>query len=603
MILKDFNIQEFNNSMEEDVSKQTLNFCKAVILSTKKLSITVKHDPAARFQEGSPKYVTLNTDLTTRDCSDFDKFYYGASPAIDSTLILDAISNLSFRTTSGLEQFISQNCSHFMLHDTQAKYLLDVAKLIVLTVAAKYGITFKLCDQLAFLPSLQNSFPQMITVNEKAGTISLHGCPTDELIHQMKQYRFENKDGIWVPERAGKTFTDIYSEKKNISLLVGKVFYSGVLLKPVKIYSPNNNHENDIPNYQILYERSTFSAVCAFDEKAIRHPLLSSSTANLEKMFLEDDACKDTLARQLSDDCETNILKSVNEYIQKSINVNQIGVSGTVKTADGQIFFGLRDSGNIDTGCLYPGINGNAEVYDPGVSFYHCSIYEDLPTVRLDDPRSDLLGEIEREAYGELRLISKREMWESYGMIISGNLPNSSTDQSRRCHFNILFENEVDLPLKTIIERKQKASESFENKSFAGIRIRTHRNKLHRFLNGGISLCKGLLSSKDFIESILVLLLAFTATRAVPVSLGNISSIFSFIFAFLILLTDITHLINSLVKQVRRSRITKTIHIYQNTKYPQLCKTISRSLKNKYHPAAYASLKMHIENLIYSCNK
>ena len=144
--------------------------------------------------------------------------------------------------------------------------------------------------------------------------------------------------------------------------------------------------------------------------------------------------------------------------------------------------FGLRASKNIDDGALYPSVNGNAEVYDENVQFYNNSVYEDLPTVYLHKKRSDLLGEIAREAYGELNMPSEKESWSCYGMIISGNLPKVGQEKSgsRRCHFNVLFENEVDETLSDIKNRYGKASEAFENKNFAAVVVKYYKT---RFLN------------------------------------------------------------------------------------------------------------------------
>jgi len=171
---------------------------------------------------------------------------------------------------------------------------------------------------------------------------------------------------------------------------------------------------------------------------------------------------------------DDKILAHVNEYIKNSYNVNQIGVSSSLKTPKQELLFGLRAAKNIDDGALYPSVNGNAEVYDEGVQFYNHSVYEDLPTIFLHNKRSDLQGEIAREAYGELNMVSTKESWSCYGMILSGNLPQAvpGNSASRRCHFNVLFENEISDTLDEIQDRFQKASEAFENKNFAAVIVK-----------------------------------------------------------------------------------------------------------------------------------
>lgn len=600
MKLKDFSISRFNDTMQEDVSKQALNFCKAIILSNKKISLTLNHKPECLFS----RYAVLNKDLTFSYKEDFSDFYYGVSPKIDSFCIIDAISNFSFKSTEGLNSFISEHCCEFMLHEDQTEYLLDVGKLILLTVASKYGVEFEDCAELKFLSDTDSNFSAIVSHNQETGTIFLHGCPCMDLIERLKEYRFVNNNGVWQISDCGIGFKDIYADKSNIKLLAGKVFYSGVLLKPLEIIKQKYNYENNgISNYQIIYERSSFATVCAFDDNYVNHPLLAESRLKLEKFFSYDNDCKLRLFHQLSEkDIDSEqILAHVNEFIKNSYNVNQIGVSSVIKTSKKEIIFGLRASKNIDDGALYPSVNGNAEVYDENVQFYNNSVYEDLPTICVNEKRSDLLGEIAREAYGELNMISTKESWSCHGMIISGNLPQSSQsdNSNRRCHFNVLFENEIDETLDDIKSRYKKASESFENKDFGAIIVKHYKNRLHGFFGGIISFLQRILKSKDFAESILLICIAFMGVKSMTFSLENVSSLVSILFASIILLTTVVKIVQYIIKILKNAKNTKKIRIYSTMPYSVLCRKISKAMKMKYHPAAYASLKMHIENLIY----
>lgn len=599
MKLNDFSISKFNDTMQEDISKQALNFCKAIILSHKKISLTLNYKPERFFS----RYAVLNEDLTFGYKEDFSIFYYGVSPRIDSYSIIDAISGLSFKSTEGLNSFISEHCSEFMLHEDQAEYLLDVAKLILLTLASKYGVEFKDCAELNFLSDIDSDFSAVISHNRAAGTLLLHGCPCLDLIERLKEYQFVNNNGVWQISDRGIGFSDIYANKSNIKLLVGRVFYSGVLLKPLEINKQKYNFENNgISNYQLTYERSSFATVCAFDDNYISHPLLKESRQNLEKFFSYDDCCKIRLFEELSvkDVDDEQILTHINEYIKCSYNVNQIGVSSNIKTSKKEILFGLRATKNIDDGTLYPSVNGNAEVYDEDVQFYNNSVYEDLPTVYINQKRSDLLGEIAREAYGELNMISTKESWSCHGMIISGNLPqlSQSSPSNRRCHFNVLFENEIDESLEEIKNRYKKASEAFENKNFAAIVIKYYKNRLHSFFAGIISFLQRILQSKDFAESILLLCVAFISIKSITFSFENISSIVSIMFATIILLTTIVKVAQHAIRMLSNVKYIKKIRIYGSMSYTSMCYKISKVMKMKYHPATYASLKMHIENLI-----
>ena len=599
MKLNDFSISKFNDTMQEDVSMQELNFCKAIILSHNKISLTLNHKPERFF----PRYAVLNEDLTFGYKDEFSDFYYGVSPRIDSFSIIDAISALSFKSTEGLNSYISEHCSEFMLHEDQAECLLDVAKLILLTLASKYGVEFRDCAELNFLSDVHSDFSAVISHNREAGTLLLHGCPCLDLIERLNEYQFINNNGVWEISDGGIGFLDIYANKSNIKLLVGRVFYSGVLLKPLEINKQKYNFENNgISNYQLTYERSTFATVCAFDDNYISHPLLKESRQNLEKIFSYDDRCKMHLFEELSvkDVDDEQILAHINEYIKCSYNVNQIGVSSNIKTSKKEILFGLRASKNIDGGALYPSVNGNAEVYDEDVQFYNNSVYEDLPTVYINQKRSDLLGEIEREAYGELNMISTKESWSCHGMIISGNLPQLSQGgiSNRRCHFNVLFENEIDESLEEIKKRYRKASEAFENKNFAAIVIKYYKNRLHSIFGGIVSFLQGILQSKDFAESILLICVAFISIKSITFSFENISSLVSIMFASIILLTTIVKVAQHAIRMLSNAKYIKKIYIYGSMSYTSMCYKISKVMKMKYHPAAYASLKMHIENLI-----
>jgi len=600
MKLEDFSVSNFNETMQEDVSKQALNFCKALILSHKKISLTLNHKPERFFS----RYAVLNKDLTVSYKEDFSTYYYGVSPKIDSFSVIDAISHLSFASTEGLNAYISEHCAEFMLHEDQAEYLLDVSKLILLTIASKYGVEFKNCEELKFLSASDSVFSAVISHNQTGKTILLHGCPCVELLERLKPYRFIDNNGVWQISDNGISFPDIYANKANIKLLVGKVFYSGVLLKALEINKQKYNFENDgVSNYQLIYERSSFATVCAFDDNYVNHPLLKESRKKLDKFFSYDDVCKLRLFEKLSiksvDD--EQILAYVNEYMKCSYNVNQIGVSSNIKTSKKELLFGLRASKNIDEGALYPSVNGNAEVYDEDVQFYNNSVYEDLPTVYLHKKRSDLLGEIAREAYGELNMTSAKESWSCYGMIISGNLPaDQGSSSNRRCHFNVLFENTVDETFDEIKNRYRKASEAFENKNFAAIVIKYYKTRFHSLLGGIISFLQRLLQSKDFVESVLLLLVSFISIKTIDLSLENISSLLSFLFASIILLTTIVKVAQHTLRMFRNAKNIKKICIYGSMSYSSPCHKISKVMKMKYHPAAYASLKMHIENLVYS---
>ena len=72
MKLEDFSVSSFNDTMQPDIAKQALNFCKAIILSHQKISLTLNHNPTAFEQQ----YITLNKNLTPVYKYDFSDFYW-----------------------------------------------------------------------------------------------------------------------------------------------------------------------------------------------------------------------------------------------------------------------------------------------------------------------------------------------------------------------------------------------------------------------------------------------------------------------------------------------------------------------------------------------
>ena len=600
MKLSDFCIENFNHSIRDDIAKQNLNFCNAIALSNKKMSVTLNYD----FLNYISEFAVLNSKLECDYKSDFSVYYYGCSPKIDSFLIIDAISNLYFSSLQNLNNFLSEHSTEFMLHKSQAKYLPDLAKLILITIASKYGIIIRSNENSPFLLDIEKKFPEIIKTNRKENRIEIHGCPTEELIQYFKPYRFSFINGMWEICENGITLTEIYSNKSNIKLLVGKVFYSGVLIKPINICKCSKDFESfDIKNIKISYERSTFATVCAFDENRINHPLLIESRSSLVQMFSEDESYKRQMYSELVDNNlnENQIIDVINNYLQNSLNVNQIGVSSNIITSEKKVFFGLRGNGNIDDGCLYPSVNGNAEVYDENVDFYNRSVYEDLPSVTTKDKRCDLLGEISREAYGELRLNQKEESWECYGIVISGTAPFSEPYKytSRRCHFNVLFENDVDISFEDIKEYQKKASEEFETTAFISFIPKCYESRLHHLLVFVGECIKKCLNSKDFIESILLIVITINSIITNSFTFSSISYTISMIFAALILVSNVINISKHLLYKLKDIKHNKVINIYKNMSYKKMSKVVSSSINKAYHPVAYVSLKLHIENKLY----
>ena len=645
MKTSDFSIKKFNETLQEGINKAKteredflLDFCKAIIVSDNKISVTLK--PIAE-NNSNWKYVTLEKN----EYSDFSEFYYGCSPEIDSEKIIKAISNSNFESPEELDKYINNHASHFMIHKGKEEYLDVLAKLILINLASKYGICIKRNEKTEFLVNeakgKKDIYSEIIkwdnteetnskkkrrkskknTDDEKV--IRIHGCPTKELKDLLNNYKFINDNGLWDISDNGIDFKDIYKDEKNIHLLDGRVFYSGVLIKPIKFSEQTERYENTgIKNIEILYERSTFATVCAFDDNNIDHPLLKDSKVKLQKMFIEDDFYKANLYDNLNKATnDTEILKSLNQYLDKSFNVNQIGVSGNIVTSDKKIFFGTRDKGNIDAGKVYPGVNGNAEIYDEKVNFYNYSAYEDLPSVSITNKRNDLLGEISREAYGELRLNQRKEAWECYGIVVSGtnsskvinavesfeekhkeHLKNNRNlyydKEKRRFHFNLIFETEVDDSFEDIMNRQKKASEAFENKNFISFFPLLFKNRLTCVFSFIWKIMLSIVSNKDFFEALILIFVAFSSFSLGTFVIENATSIPSLIFAGLILVSSVSRLGKLIKKGIKTIKTNKFIILYKSDDYNDINKKILKKLGTNFHPVAYAALKLYLENRI-----
>ncbi len=613
MKLTDFNIAAFNSSAEEATAGQKLNFCRAVSMSYDyNMSVTARYIPTV----SGDSFTVLDSSLRAVTSNDFDKFYYGVSPKFDSDLVISAISEGCFTTAEGLDSFISSHCDYFMLHSGMERYLPDFARHAVLTVAGKYGVRFSLPEDIVNKLREADIHGEIVAVEKNA--VCIRGCPLKEMADILSQYRYIKREKLWHIASDGIAFSDIYKNKKNVELLQGRVFYSGVLIKAMNIGVPEERFENfNMKNISIGFERSTFAAVCAFDEVHVAHPLISSdSRERLIEMLAFDDGCKKELSEQLKGQNmynEETVLSFVNQYLLNSYNVNQIGVTANLISRGDVLLLGMRDSKNIDEGILYPGINGNAEIKDDDVAFYAYSVYEDEPTILLDSKRIDFVGEISREAYGEIRIDYTKMGWLCYGIAMSGQIPEKSISAEnylgikRRMHMNIIFEQKSDMTHAEIQENKNKAAEAYETVFFKGIRVRCYKNIRDRLFQWVSDVLRGIVENKDIIESVslisVILLSVFSDGGSFEFSW---ESVLSLIFAALIILVSILKAIRYFSsvfvirnKRIRKRYAQKILHLYCKDSYQKMTEKMNKAMGKAYHPATYSATKLYVENRLY----
>lgn len=641
MLKDDFSIKKINNEISAYLSKNELNYCKLLFASFGgKLSVTAEYRPPQ-------KYCVLGSDLNpimveTKDGNN-NYFYYGVSPFLDNRIIMECISGLRITNEKELDIFVKKHCDYFMLHAGQEDYLVDFAKLITITMLSHFGIKIKAEAQQyhSLVRELQNedairfssdSIKTFLHFDEESGVITVSGCPASQLIERLDKYSYvvtEEKIGKknvksikMIPKTSiGKTIYEVYREET--CLIRGKVFYSGVLLKPNEIRKIPRKFENDkISSVCLCFEKSTYGTVCTLDNNYAWHPFLQHSRDKLVEFIQADDDEKKRLSIRLdsidateSDDKirEEKTLEAVNEYLKKCSNVNQIGISSNIISSEGLMLLGKRKQGNIDEGCLYPCVNGNAEIVDQNVSFYHDSVYEDYPTITIDGSRIDFFGEISREAYAEIGQNISRQAWVTYGLTLSGNIPNEKTYSraNRRMHFNLIMERCLPQSFEEIKRDSIRSTESFETTDFLGIKIIIERSRAWYVIKSILAFIKDLAYNKDLLEAIAAIaFLVWTVYHNKSFNFKEIGSniindygivgAFTLLLSFLITINGIVQLIEHIKRLWRRKGTKKTVFIFKGTNNKTLIKGVLRKLKKfKFHSVAYASFLMYLKNSIY----
>ena len=263
----------------------------------------------------------------------------------------------------------------------------------------------------------------------------------------------------------------VYKDKKNIVLLSHRLFYSGCLLKTIKIEKKDAGNVDTV-SYSIFFERTSFAAVYTLN-KYTPHKYIEGNK------FFETLSADDKVAYKFYEalqESDGENLDAINEYLSHTITAVQIGISGMFETSDGYIILPKRDFKEYDSNQYYPSVNGNAEIDDSNVDLYENSVSEDCPTVYLDGSRIDFLGEINREAYAELKIFTYQSGWDCLGISICGNANKEADyktydDPERRMQLNIIFKQsvEVDKSLKDIRELQKEAVEKYEAKSLEGL--------------------------------------------------------------------------------------------------------------------------------------
>ncbi len=607
---------DINNNIQEYLKEKDLNYSR-FILPSKEGEVSVIGKYALEYYDGykenfGDSFCGLsaeNNQLKVVESSDFERFYYGISPRFSNSMIMRELAKLSLKNAQGLEQFVIENADLFMLHKGQEKYLPVMAKYFTLCMFYNFGIKIKFQD-VNILDEFKNSFGDKNPyLKIKGNIVTIHGCLTEETIDFLKKYRYLKEESnlyCMVEDVEANSILDICNKEDGYGLVNGDVFYSGVLLRPVfleerNVWTTNSN----ISSLCIYYERSTYGTVFSLDNHLMEHPLLTSEEKNLIKEFFElDDRCKiECLSRPVEegDAGRKRLIDQINEYLKTSYNVNQIGVTGNIITSDNVLIYGKRASSAIDSGKLYPSVNGNAEIADLDVEFYSDSAEVDFPLMPVDSLPFRFGKELCRETEAELNISLSNNLWKCYGVSISGNLPeNAGEGSKRRMHFNVIFKQNINYTFDEIIEMQKNAVENYENGELHGVNIKVFEDKKQWAMKLLQNVLQVIMDSRDIIGSILTVLLFYISIAKLEYSLDGLNAAISAFFAVLVLLTTINSIINRVKVYFKRRKYLHNVSIIKNTNdlEQKLDKASAKIMMDHVcHPVTYLAIRLHLLEL------
>lgn len=618
------NIKEINESISDYLKDKKFNFAKCLIPEDdKKISIIGKYNP--QLIKG---FIGLDENLKPIDLKDSKDYYYGVSPKLSESIIIEAISDLKVTSTEKLKKFVLENRNYFFLHQKDKEYIYYFAEYVCLRLLNLYGIRLYFhsgCDRDKFYNECITSLTKDIFLEKDSNNpklLKIKGCPDDKLLDFFNQnYVFYMKNNLIIIEEKSSNIIDldkymkikdVYHERKNIKLLEGSIFYSGCLLKALKIEKLENANLN-VDSYCVHFERTSFAAVACinFHYKFLFHPFLSKIEGNypIIDFFKKDDRYGQKMYDEiLKIDClndKDSALEIINTYLLLTSNTPQICVSGNLITEDNYMILTKRAKNSIDENLYYPGINGNAEIADSNVEFYFNSVEEDFPEIDLDSKRIDFNGELSRECFAELGISLDKRNWKPMGIVMFGKI-NRDKDMidnypltDRRVHFSLLFEQKTSDDLKSLIIKQKNSTENYENQKVKGCKINCYNSLFHMIMSNLFYSMKKMLGIKALVTAGLSIALFFIFL-ANGSYYGTIEKYVSLIFAFLVFLDSISSVILNLYDKYKLSKNKKDIYFISSKVNESKVKAgIENILEIKntceVYPVSYIALRLYIE--------
>lgn len=555
------NKNDINQIANKYVSKSTgVNTIKLLnnIQRGKKISVVGKYVDLTR--EDYINYL----DFLDKNNNIFDDYYYGLSPKLTNTYIASKIKGDTFKDTNNLKGFLKDNGEYFNLHknDRSYEFIEALFARTIIRIVTSYGFILNADNRVKqeLKEVIKDEFDAnyLIDSNFKEGKVFFRGRLNDKLIGLLKAFsiKYEKNNIILLNDNSGENIESLYKESSPYKISIYRNgYYSGVIPSLLHIEEKEETYNSKVVSINLYLEKTTFALEDSIDKTDINNlSILYEFKKKLEEFEKSEDELEEKYIYSASDD-----LDNINSYLNESLNTRIIGVSSNIVTKDGYLLFGHRNFSVVDKSTLYSSFNGQSEIYDKNVEFYNTSVYEDLPTIKLDNKeRIDFKNEFAREMLAELSLSGFDKDYKYYGVSCLGmnqdlwkiNNPNK-INKERRLHFNILAVHKSDKTFEEIEKTWKDSTEAFENLAIYGVKFNFFKSKKQVIGYLLLSFLRGLNKYRNLLSSTILLLIAFVTLSFINTTytLDNLTStILNWIFVAISIIIFIYDLFIYLVK-------------------------------------------------------
>lgn len=581
-----------------------VNFINQIISNEgKKISLTIKPYKEEFIDLDGKIYHSAKSDL-----------YYGLNPSINTLKIIELIRKGLFLEKSLFISYIKSHPDDFLMHVDHHQFILPLYTKTLLRASYRYGFVFSFDDDTmksqlnSIVLDLATKYVNEISYNEDSSTVTIHGCASMSLFDDLSNLGLMTNESMnnLVFEGSISVYDSIYKMNKKILLLNADVHYSGVLPRLRRIINFENAFDSkDIDQYALLVERTTFFTVDSLDHyEPDNHSYLNEFRDMIEMYYHTEENLIDVFYNSL----RTNINKidSLNSFLTKSLNTHIIGVTANLETNDGYLLIAERAKNAVDSGLIYPSVNGQSEFYDYSVDFYNNSVHEDVPTlIWTDNKRIDFIEELDRETYAELYIKKLMNEWEFIGLSVLGIRDKNRIISQRRFHFNVLSYNKTQDSLSNVSKNLKNATEKFESRKYYAVKITNYKNSfqyVRQKLWFYLKIIYKLKGAIAFVLSIM-LLIPNILTIISDVSIDLINVLTNIFFSFIVALISLED-IKTLYEEYRQTKDIKTnIDMISTSNigndFVNSANTILNKLKKKspkigFHPMSYLMLYEYI---------